>query len=141
MTYKHWKQLYLAQFTIFPLLVFLIALISMKWLGTFLPAFVAGGLWCLMFVLVSVRLVFWRCPSCGHYCASVPGSIDRPSQKRMQRVAYVSRRTDLLSCIRLGQDTDCRPWLAASPTFTTSALDGGTIISPDCVPLGLTKNE
>jgi hypothetical protein len=67
MTYKHWKQLYLAQFTISPLLVFLIALISMKWVGTSLPAFVAGGVWCLMFVVVSVRLVFWRCSSCGHY--------------------------------------------------------------------------
>jgi hypothetical protein len=67
MTYKHWKRLYLAQFTIFPVLVFLIALISMKWLGTFLTAFVAGGLWCLMFVVVSVRLVLWRCPSCGRY--------------------------------------------------------------------------
>ena len=67
MTYKHWKQLYLAQFITFPLLVFLIALISMEWLGTFLPAFVAGGLCCLMFVVVSVRLVFWRCPSCGYY--------------------------------------------------------------------------
>jgi predicted RNA-binding Zn-ribbon protein involved in translation (DUF1610 family) len=67
MSYKHWKQLYLAQFTIFPLLVFLIALISMKWAGTFLPAFIAGGLWCLMFVVVSTRLVFWRCPSCGDY--------------------------------------------------------------------------
>ena len=67
MTYKHWKQLYLAQFTIFPLFVFLIALVSMKWVGTFLPAFVAGGLWCLMFLIVSVRLVFWKCPSCGRY--------------------------------------------------------------------------
>src|SRR5262245_3893389 len=28
---------------------------------------------------------------------------------------------------------------AASPTFTTSALDGRAIISPDRVPLGLTK--
>jgi predicted transcriptional regulator len=28
---------------------------------------------------------------------------------------------------------------AASPTFTPSALDGQAIISPDCVPLGLTK--
>jgi hypothetical protein len=67
MTYKHWKLLYLAQFTIFPLLVFLVALMSMKWAGTFLPAFVAGGLWCLTFIVVSVRLVLWRCPSCGHY--------------------------------------------------------------------------
>jgi len=67
MTYKHWKQLYFAQFTIFPIFVFLIALISMKWLGTFFPAFVAGGLWCLTFVVVSARLVFWRCPSCGNY--------------------------------------------------------------------------
>lgn len=61
MTYKHWKWLYLAQFTVFPLLVFLIALISLKCLGSFLPAFVAGGLWCLMFVVVSLRLVLWRC--------------------------------------------------------------------------------
>jgi predicted RNA-binding Zn-ribbon protein involved in translation (DUF1610 family) len=67
MTYKHWKQLYLAQFTIFPLFVFLIALVSMKWVGTFVPAFVAGGLWFLMFLIVSVRLVFWKCPSCGRY--------------------------------------------------------------------------
>src|SRR5262249_44758611 len=28
---------------------------------------------------------------------------------------------------------------AASPTFTMSALDGQASISPDCVPLGLTK--
>jgi hypothetical protein len=67
MTYNHWKKLYLAQFTISPLLVFLLALISMKWAGTFLPAFVAGGVWCLMFVIVSVRLIFWRCPSCRQY--------------------------------------------------------------------------
>ena len=33
----------------------------------FLLAFVAGGVWCLMFVVVSVRLVLWKCPSCGHY--------------------------------------------------------------------------
>src|SRR3989442_5322119 len=62
MTYKHWKLLYLAQFTIFPLLVFLIAVISMKWLGTVLPRFVAGGLWFLMFVVVTVRLIFLKCP-------------------------------------------------------------------------------
>jgi len=67
MTYKHWKQLYLAEFTIFPLLVFLVALISQKWVGTLLPAFIAGGVWCLIFLVVSVRLVFWRCPSCGRY--------------------------------------------------------------------------
>jgi len=67
MTYKHWKQLYLGQFTIFPLLVFTIALVSMKWAGTFAPAFVAAAVWCLMFVIVSARLVFWRCPFCGHY--------------------------------------------------------------------------
>ncbi len=67
MTYKHWKQLYLAEFTIFPWFVFAIALISMKWAGTLVPAFVAGGFWCLVFVVVSVRLVFWRCPHCGHY--------------------------------------------------------------------------
>ena len=67
MTYKHWKLLYLAHFTIFPLLVFLVALMSMKWAGTFLPAFIVGGLLCLTFVVVSVRLVFWRCPSCGLY--------------------------------------------------------------------------
>src|SRR5262249_25303617 len=30
---------------------------------------------------------------------------------------------------------------AASPTFTALTLDGQAIISPDCVPLGLTKNE
>jgi predicted transcriptional regulator len=28
---------------------------------------------------------------------------------------------------------------AASPTFTALTLDGQAIISPDCVPLGLTK--
>jgi hypothetical protein len=30
---------------------------------------------------------------------------------------------------------------AASPTFTALALDGQAIMSPDCIPLGLTKNE
>ena len=72
MTLHRWRQLYLSQFTLFPVLVFLTALISMKWLGTFLSAFVAGGLWCLTFVFVSVRLALWRCSSCGHYVRGRP---------------------------------------------------------------------
>ena len=56
----------------------------------------------------------------------------------LQRVAYVSRRTDFSRAFAWARIPTASLG-AASPTFTTSALDGQAIISPDRVPLGLTK--
>src|SRR6266446_5126555 len=67
MTYAGLKRFYCAQFVVYPLALTLLAICSYKLLGTFVPAFIVGGLCCVLFLFVTVRLILWRCPNCGRH--------------------------------------------------------------------------
>jgi predicted RNA-binding Zn-ribbon protein involved in translation (DUF1610 family) len=39
--------------------------VSWKTWGTFTPAFIVGGISLAAFLLVTIRLILWKCPQCG----------------------------------------------------------------------------
>ena len=60
--YKRTRNTFLLVFVTYVPVCSTVAVISGKLLGTFTPAFVAAGLWMILFLFYGARLNTWRCP-------------------------------------------------------------------------------
>jgi hypothetical protein len=75
--YERLKRLYLSQFLLYPITVFLVGVVSWKLFRTFVPAFVLASICLAGFLYLTLRLILRKCPHCGRFPGGGPSLFDK----------------------------------------------------------------